>query len=82
VDAFAIAVEAGSVTTRTAVAELASHLVCSPDAAALSGAELVADDEWIGVRSHPRPAGTVSFGGPAVPAWVDRALRAVVTGDA
>ena len=80
VDAFVIGVEAAPETTRAAVAEVAAHLVCSPDAATLSGAELVADAEWIGLRSHPRPAGTLSFGGPDVPGWVDDALRHLVTG--
>ena len=56
------------------------HLVCSPEAGSLSGAELVADAEWIGLRSHPHPAGAISFGGPAVPGWVDGALRTMVAG--
>jgi hypothetical protein len=54
--------------------------VSSPEAGALSGAELVADAEWIGLRTHPHPAGAVSFGGPDVPGWVDGALRTMVTG--
>ena len=32
-----------------------------------SGAELVAGAGWFGLRSHPRPSGSISFGGPAVP---------------
>ena len=31
--------------------------------------------DWLGLRSHPRPAGTISFGGPDVPGWLDGALR-------
>jgi len=80
VDAFVIGVEAAPEATRAAVAEVAAHLVCGPDAATLSGAELVADAEWIGLRSHPSPAGTLSFGGPAVPGWVNDALRHLVSG--
>ncbi len=80
VDAFVIGVEAAPETTRPAAAEVAAHLVCSPDAATLSGAELVADAEWIGLRSHPSPAGTLSFGGPTIPDWLDGALRQLVTG--
>ena len=53
-----------------------------PDVASLSGAELVADADWFGLRSHPSPAGTLSFGGPAIPGWLDDALRDMVTGGA
>ena len=47
----------------------------SPDAPALAGAELVAGPGWFGLRSHPRPSGSVTFGGPGVPDWLDDALR-------
>ncbi len=50
----------------------------SADAGALSGAELVVGGNWFGLRSHPHPAGSVSFGGPEVPDWVDDALRVLV----
>jgi hypothetical protein len=60
------------------VADLVTHLVRSPDVAALSGAELVVASGWFGLRSHPRPAATISFGGPAIPGWLDAALRSVV----
>lgn len=59
-------------------ADLAAHLVCSTEAASLTGAELVAGAAWFGVRSHPRPIGSIGFGGPAVPEWFDDALREVV----
>jgi len=55
-------------------AELASYLACSPD----PGAELVWGAGWFGLRSHPRPIGSISFGGPSVPAWFDDTLREVV----
>jgi NAD(P)-dependent dehydrogenase (short-subunit alcohol dehydrogenase family) len=58
--------------------ELAVHLVCSPGAANLAGAELVSGAGWFGLRSHPRPIGSVSFGGPEVPPWFDDTLREVV----
>ena len=80
VDAFAISVEGASAAARAAASEVAAYLVSSPEAGALSGAELVADAEWIGLRTHPHPAGAVSFGGPDVPGWVDGALRTMVTG--
>lgn len=80
VDAFSISVEATHATTRRSAAELAAYLVGGTDTSALSGAELVVDSEWLGLRSHPSPGGTVSFGGPEVPGWLDGALRAMVTG--
>lgn len=59
-------------------AELIAHLVCSSEAVGLSGAELVSGAGWFGLRSHPRPIGSISFGGPAVPGWFDDTLREVV----
>lgn len=79
VDAFSISVETEVTSALPPVAEAAAHLVCDAAAGSLSGAELVAGAEWIGLRSHPNPAGTVSFGGPAIPGWLDGALRTVVT---
>jgi NAD(P)-dependent dehydrogenase (short-subunit alcohol dehydrogenase family) len=79
VDAFAISVETAEDHERQTVADLVTHLVHSPDASALSGAELVVASGWFGLRSHPRPAATVSFGGPAIPGWLDAALRSVVS---
>jgi hypothetical protein len=74
VDALALSVEAHG----EPIGEIVAHLVCGDDVAALSGAELVAGPGWFGLRSHPYPAGTVSFGGPAVPAWVDEVLHEIV----
>ncbi len=78
VDALALSVEAHGAGTGERIGEIVAHLVCEPDAAALSGAELVIGPDWFGLRSHPYPAGTVSFGGPDVPAWVDGALQEMV----
>ena len=39
---------------------------------ALSGAELAVGDGWFGLRSHPRPLGSISFGGPNAPELVRR----------
>ena len=63
------------------VAELVTHLLTHPEAHALAGAELAVGHGWIGLRRHPRATGTVAYGGPAVPAWLDATLREmVVTG--
>jgi hypothetical protein len=58
--------------------ELVAHLVCSESAEELAGAELVSGAGWFGLRSHPRPIGSISFGGPVVPRWFDDALGEVV----
>jgi hypothetical protein len=80
IDAFAISVETATEAGRQSLAALAAYLVSSPDSAALSGAELVVASDWFGLRSHPTPAATISYGGPAVPDWVDGTLRTIVTG--
>jgi hypothetical protein len=67
VAAFAISLE-GPSAIRPA-AELAAHLACHADAAALAGAELAAGDAWLGLRSHPRPAGSFILGASQVPEW-------------
>src|SRR5207237_7031795 len=76
VDAYAVSVEAHG----EPVGEIVAQLVSDPEANALSGAELVVGADWFGLRRHPHPAGTISFGGPDVPDWVDRALRDLVVG--
>lgn len=82
IDAFAVSVEAADASVRQSAAELAAHLACVPTAGALSGAELVAATGWLGLRRHPGPSATISFGGPAIPDWLDRALQSMVVGHA
>jgi hypothetical protein len=72
--AFAVGMEAPAAEAGPATAHLVAHLLADPAAAPLAGAELVVGAGWAGLRSHPRPAGTVVYGGPAVPAWLDDAL--------
>ena len=81
VDAFAISVETAREADRRSIADVVAHLVGDADVAALSGAEFVAASGWFGLRSHPCPAGTISFGGPAIPDWLDDAVRRMVTGN-
>ena len=75
---FAISAESDGAQFNRGLAELAAYLVCSPEAIDLAGAELVAGTGWFGLRSHPRPIGSISFGGPALPSWFDDTLREVV----
>jgi hypothetical protein len=80
VDAFAISVEAAPEAAAEAVAEIAASLACADGTGALSGGELVAGAGWFGLRSHPFPAATVSFNGPAIPDWLDTTVRDMVAG--
>jgi len=73
-----VSCESSHPTDRDAAAALAAHLVVGDETHALSGGELCVGAGWLGLRSHPAPAATVSFGGPDVPHWVDDALRDVV----
>jgi hypothetical protein len=75
VAAFALSLESAAPSALRPAAELVGHLLSSPGAVDLSGAELVAADGWLGLRSHPRVTGSVTYGGPDVPAWLDDALR-------
>jgi hypothetical protein len=78
VTAFAASMEASDEGGGPAAGDLVAHLLGHPDAAALAGAELVIGAGWLGLRSHPRPIGTVTFGGPAIPMWLDATLRQIV----
>ena len=75
VAAFAVALDAPEADP--ALGEVVAHLLCSPDAAALAGAELGAGTGWIALQRHPRPAGSIAYGGPALPPWFDAALARV-----
>jgi NAD(P)-dependent dehydrogenase (short-subunit alcohol dehydrogenase family) len=78
VAAFAVSVETDSASGVRSVGEVAAHLVCSPDAPALRGAELVAAASWFGLRTHPRPSTSITLGGTEIPDWLDSTLRSVV----
>lgn len=78
VTAFAAGLEAPDADAGPVVGELAGHLLADPEAAPLAGAELVVGSGWLGLRSHPRPIGTVTYGGPEVPEWIDAVFREMV----
>ncbi len=78
VTAFSLSIEAPEDEVASASGELVGYLLANPEATALAGAELVIGPGWIGLRSHPRPIGTVTYGGPAIPSWLDASLREVV----
>ena len=78
ITAFAASIESPEGGAARPAGDLVAHLLCHPEAAALAGAELVIDAGWFGLRSHPRPVGSVTYGGPAVPGWLDATLREIV----
>jgi NAD(P)-dependent dehydrogenase (short-subunit alcohol dehydrogenase family) len=78
VTAFAASIEDSEEGAGQPVGELVAHLLGHPEAAALAGAELVVGAGWLGLRSHPRPIGSITYGGPAVPDWLDATLREIV----
>ncbi len=78
VTAFAASIEASEEAAGQPVGELVAHLLGHPEATALAGAELVVGAGWLGLRSHPRPIGSITYGGPAVPDWLDATLREIV----
>jgi hypothetical protein len=78
VSAFAVSLESADTRDLVTAAELAGQLLGSHDGPHLSGAELVVGPGWVGLRSHPRPAASFTFGGSAIPAWFDGALREVI----
>ena len=78
VTAFAASIEASEEQSCQPAGELVAHLLGHPEAAALAGAELVIGAGWLGLRSHPRPVGSITYGGPSVPDWLDAALREIV----
>ncbi|HUO47243.1 MAG TPA: hypothetical protein VMU09_00285, partial [Acidimicrobiales bacterium] len=77
VSAFAVALDGPDDRVGGAGGALVAHLLAAPDGAGLVGAELVVGVGWLGVRSHPRPVGSVTYGGPAVPDWLDDTLREI-----
>jgi NAD(P)-dependent dehydrogenase (short-subunit alcohol dehydrogenase family) len=75
---FTAGLESDAPAATDAAGELAAHLLSHPDVTPLAGAGLVVREGWIGLRRHPQPIGTVTYGGPAIPAWLDNALREIV----
>ncbi len=75
-DAFSVSVESEQPSDVAAVGQLVARLIGADDTLALRGGELAAGRGWIGLRSHPGPGVTVSFGDPTgpVPGWVDQLL--------
>ena len=80
VDAFAISVESAHVSVLGQAVELAAYLVSDAGTATLSGAELVVAEDWLGLRSHPRPAGPSPTAVPTSPAGSTARCREMAGG--
>jgi len=72
---FSLALETPDPADHDPVAQLVARLLWSGDTTALRGAELFARPGWIGLRAHPAPLATASYGTPALPAWIPDWLR-------
>ena len=70
IEVFSVAIETAEPADHRPVAELAARLLWAGDAGALRGAELAARPGWIGIRTHPGPAATASYGTPEIPDWI------------
>jgi hypothetical protein len=79
ITAFGASIEASEAAAGQPVGQLVAHLLGHPEASALAGAELVIGAGWLGLRSHPRPIGSITYGGPAVPEWLGPTLLEVVS---
>ncbi len=78
ITAFAASIETSEGVAYQPAGELVAHLLGHPEASALAGAELVIGAGWLGLRSHPRPIGSIIYGGPGLPNWLDATLREIV----
>jgi NAD(P)-dependent dehydrogenase (short-subunit alcohol dehydrogenase family) len=77
VDAFAVSLQGTGPSARRALIEFIAQLIGRTDAGELAGAELEVTSEWVGLRSHPAPAGSIAFGEPGVPPWLPAALQSM-----
>ena len=77
VTACSVSVETTWADDEQTITALVGHLLCGAATPELSGAELVVGRGWFGVRSHPRPSASITFGGPELPEWIDDALRSI-----
>lgn len=75
IDVFSVALESAEPADHDPVAHLTARLLWSGDGAVLRGAELVARPGWIGLRSHPAPVATASYGTSPLPRWIPDWLR-------
>ena len=73
--ALSVSVEGSEVGT---LGQVGAYLATADEASGLAGAELVLGRDWFGLRSHPRPLGSITYGGPDLPYWFDDAIGDMV----
>jgi hypothetical protein len=78
IEVFSVALETAEPADCQPVAQLIARMLWSGDTSALRGAEIFARPGWIGLRSHPVPAATASYGTTAIPPWIGDWLREVI----
>ncbi len=78
VTAFAVSIEELESEAAPAAGALVAFLLAEPESKVLAGAELAVGSGWLGLRSHPRPLASVTYGGPEIPDWLDGTLRQIV----
>ena len=71
VEAFTVSLEDPDRDLGDTIGEVVACLLAESDTTPLAGAELVLRAGWFGLRSHPRPIGSITYGGPALPEWFD-----------
>ncbi len=76
--AFSVSVEADEHDLPHSVGDVVSYLLGEEEAATLGGAELVLRAGWLGLRSHPRPMGSLTYGGPSLPVWFDETMAEII----
>jgi NAD(P)-dependent dehydrogenase (short-subunit alcohol dehydrogenase family) len=75
IDTFAVSLETTDSRDFGALGQFVARLARSDDGLSLKGAELVFANGWMGLRSHPGSAATVTFGGPEIPQTAVDALK-------
>jgi len=80
VEAFTISLEDLDLRLTGTLGDVVAYLLGDPETTPLAGAELVLRAGWFGIRSHPRPIGSIIYGGPALPEWFDQAMEEILVG--
>jgi NAD(P)-dependent dehydrogenase (short-subunit alcohol dehydrogenase family) len=81
VTALSVSLEGDDEQLMASLPPVVAYLIAEPEAASLAGAELVLSPGWFGLRSHPRPFGSIAYGGPALPEWFDATMRQILGAD-
>jgi hypothetical protein len=76
--AFTISLEDPDRLLEGTLGEIVAFLLGDSETTALAGAELVLRAGWFGIRSHPRPIGSITYGGPALPEWFDETIEEIL----